>query len=231
MSPSYFTIKYQFLIFVFWFLFSSVQSLSRVRLFVTPWTAAHQASLAITNFQSLLKLMSIKSVMPSNHLILCRPLLLSPSIFPSIRVFSNESVLCIRLPNYCSFSFNISPSNEYSGLIAFWIDWFDLLAVQRTLKSLLQHHSSKASTLRCSAFFIVQLTHQYMATGKIIALTRWTFVGKITSLMIFGIICQILIKEPILLILILLLKISNYHAVFTIFFILCYSNVFYLWLI
>ena len=123
---------------------------------------AHQASLSITNSQSLLRLMSIKSVMPSNHLILCRPLLLLPSIFPSIRVFSSESVLRIRWPNYWSFSFNISPSNEYSGLISFRIDWFDLLAVQGTLKSLLQHHSSKASILRCSAFFMVQLSHLYM---------------------------------------------------------------------
>ena len=128
-------------------LFSSVQLLSRVRLFVTPWTAAHQASRSITNYQSLLKLMSIKLVMPSNHLILCRPLLLLPSIFPSIRIFSNETVLCIRWPKYWSFSFNISPSNEYSGLISLRMDWFDLLAVQGTLKSLQQHHSSKASIL------------------------------------------------------------------------------------
>ena len=132
---------------------SSVQSLSHVRLFATPWTAAHQASLSITNSQSLLKLMSNESVMPSNHLILCCPLLLLPSIFPSIRVFSNESVLHIRWPKYWSFSFNISPSNEYSGLISVRIDWLDLLAVQGTLKSLLQHHSSKASILCCSAFF------------------------------------------------------------------------------
>ena len=142
--------------------FSSVQSLSRVRLFVTPWTAAHQASLSITNSQSLLKLMSIVLVMPSNHLILCRPLLLPPSIIPSIRVFSNESALHIRWPKYWSFSFNIRPSNEYSGLISFRMDWLDLLAVQGTLKSLLQHHSSKASVLRCSAFFIVQLSHWYV---------------------------------------------------------------------
>ena len=132
--------------------FSSVQSLSRVRLFATPWTAAHQASLSITNSRSLLKLLSIESVMPSNHLILCRPLLLPPSIFPSIRVFSNESVLRIRWPKYWSFSYNISPSNEYSGLISFRMDWLDLLAVQGTLKSLLQHHSSKASVLWCSAY-------------------------------------------------------------------------------
>ena len=136
---------------------SSVQSLSHVRLFATPWTAAHQASLSITNSQSLLKLMSNESVMPSNHLILCCPLLLLPSIFPSIRVFSNESVLHIRWPKYWSFSFNISPSNEYSGLISVRIDWLDLLAVQGTLKSLLQHHSSKASILQHLIFFIVQL--------------------------------------------------------------------------
>ena len=134
--------------------FSSVQSLSRVRLFVTPWTAARQASLSITNSQSLLKLKSIESVMPSNHLILCRPLVLPPSIFPSIRVFSNESVLHITWPKYWSFSFSISPSNEYSGLVFFRMDWLNLLAVQGTLKSLLQHHSSKASILQCSAFFL-----------------------------------------------------------------------------
>ena len=162
---------------------SSVQSLSHVWLFVTPWTAARQASLSITNSQSLLKLMSIESVMPSNHLILCYPLLLPPSIFPSIRVFSNESVLHIRWQNYWSFSFSISPSNEYSGLISFRMDWFDLLAVQGTLKSLFQHHSSKASILQLSAFFIVQLSHPYMTTGKTIALTRWTFVGKVMSLL------------------------------------------------
>ena len=141
--------------------FSSVQSLTCVRLFVTPWTAACQASLSITNSRSLLKLMSFESVMPSNHLILCRPLLLLPSIFPSIRVFSNESVLCIRWPNYWSFSFSICPSNEYSVLISFRMDSFYLPAVQGTLKSLLQHHSSKASMLWCSAFFIIQLSHQY----------------------------------------------------------------------
>ena len=146
--------------------FSSVQSLSRVRLFVTPWTAAYQASLSITNSQSLLKLMPIELVMPSNHLILYHPLLLLPSIFPSIRVFSSESALRIRWPKYWSFSFNISPSNEYSGLISFRMDWLDLLAVQGTLRSLLQHHSSKASILWCSAFFIVQLSHPYMTTGK-----------------------------------------------------------------
>ena len=164
-------------------LLSSVQSLSRVWLFATPRTAAHQASLSITDSQSLLKLMSIESVLPSNHLILCRPLLL-PSIFPSIRVFSSESVLCIMWPNCWSFSFSISPSKEYSGLMLFRIDWLDLLAVQGTLKSLLQHHSSKASILWCSAFFIVQLSHPYMTTGKTIALTRWTFVGKVMSLIL-----------------------------------------------
>ena len=147
----------------------SVQKLSCVLFFPTPWNAAHQASLSITNSQTLLKLTSIKSVMPSNHLILCRPLLLLPSIFPSIRVFSNKSVLCIRWPKYWSFSFSISPSNEYSGLISFRIDWFDLLAVQGTLKSLLQHHSLKASILWLSAFLMVQFSHPYMTTGKIIA--------------------------------------------------------------
>ena len=143
-------------------LFSSVQSLSHVRLFVTPWTAARQASLSITNSQSLLKLISIQSVMPSNHLILCHPLLLLPSIFPSIWVFSKESVLPIRWPKYWSFSFSISPSNDYSGLISFRMDWLDLLVVQGTLKSFLQHHSSKASILRHSAFFIVQLSHPHI---------------------------------------------------------------------
>ena len=150
---------------------------------MTPWTAACQASLSITNSQSLLKLMSIKLVMPFNHLILCRPLLLLPSIFPTIRVFSNESVLHIRWPKYWSFSFSISPSNEYLGLISFRIDWLDLLAVQGTLKSLLQHHSSKALILQHSAFFMVQLSHPCMATGKTVAFTRWTFVGKLTSLL------------------------------------------------
>ena len=148
---------------------SSVQSLSRVRLFATPWKAALQASLSITHSRSLLRLMSIESVMPSNHLILCRPLLLLPSIFPRIRVFSNEPVLCIRWPKYWNFSF--SPSNEYSGLISFRMNWLDLLAVQGTLKSLLQHHGSKAPILRHSAFFTVQLSHPYMTTGKTIALT------------------------------------------------------------
>ena len=153
------------------FQFSSVQLLSRVRLFVTPWTAARQASLSITNFRSLLKLMSVESMMPSSHLILCCPLLLLPSIFPSIRVFSNEPVLRIRWSKYWSFSFNMSPSNEYPRLISFRMDWLDLFAVQGTLKSLLQHHSSKASILRCSAFLTVQLSHPYVTTGKTIALT------------------------------------------------------------
>ena len=144
-----------------------VQSVnSHVRLFVTTWTAAYQASLSVTRSQSLLKLMPIKLMMPSNHLVLCCPLLLLPSILPSIRVFSNESALCIRWPKYCSFSFSISPSNEYSGLICFRMDWLDLLEVQGTLKSLLQHHNSKASILWLSAFFIVQLSHPYMTTGK-----------------------------------------------------------------
>ena len=164
--------------------FSSVQSLGRVWLFATPWTAAHQASLSIANSQSPPKPMSIESVMPSNHLILCRPLLLLPSIFPSIRVFSNESALHIRWPKYWSFSFNISPSNEHPGLISFRMDWFDIFAVQGTLKNLLQHHSSKASILWHSAFLTVQLSHPYMTTGKVLALTRWTFVGKAMSLLL-----------------------------------------------
>ena len=163
--------------------FSSLQSLSCVQLFAIPWTAAGKASLSITNYQSLLKLMPIESVMPSNNLILCPPLLLPPSMFPSIRVFSNESVLPIRWPEYWSFSFNISPFNEYSGLISFRMDWLDLLAVQGTLKSLLQHHSSKTSILWCSAFFIAQLSHPYMTTGKTIALTRQIFVVKVMSLL------------------------------------------------
>ena len=154
---------------------SSVQSLSHVHLFVTTWTA--------TNSRSSLKLMSIEWVMLSNHLILCRPLLFPPSIFTNIRVFTNEPVLCIKWPKYWSFSFSINPSYEYPGLISFRMDWLDLLAVQGTFKSLLQHHSSKASVLQCSAFFIVQLSHPYMTTGKIIALTRRTFVGKVMSLL------------------------------------------------
>ena len=166
-----------------WFCLSSVQLLSHVRLFVTPWTTACQASLSITNSWSLLKLMSIELVMSSHYLILCRPLLLLPSIFPPIRDFSNESALRIRWPKYWSCSFNISPSNEYLGLISFRMDWFYLLAVQGTLKSLLQHHSSKASIPWCSASFIVQLSHPHMITGKTIALTRCTFAGKVMSLL------------------------------------------------
>ena len=162
---------------------SSVQSLSHIWLFATPWTAASQAFLSITNSQSLLKLVSIESVMPSNHLILCHPRLFLPSILPSIRVFFNESFLPIRWPEYWSFSFNISPSNEHSGLISFRMDWLDLLAVQGTLKSLLQHYSLKASVLQRSAFLMVQLSHPYMTTGKTIALTRQTFVDKVMSLL------------------------------------------------
>ena len=163
--------------------FSSVQSLSCVWLFATARTEARQASLSITNSRSPPKPMSIESVMPSNHLILCCPLFLLPSIFPSIRVFSNESALHIRWPKYWSFSFNISPTNEHPGLISFRMDYLDLLAVQGTLKSLLQHHSSKASILQCSAFFTVQLSQPYMTTGKTIALTRQTFVDKVMFLL------------------------------------------------
>ena len=148
---------------------------------MTPWTAALQATLSITNSWSLLKLMCIESVMPSNHLTLCRPLLLPPSIFPSISVFSIQLVLLIRWSKYCSFSFSISPSNEYSGLISFRMDWLDLLAVQGTLKSLLQHQSSKTSIFQCSAFFIVQLSHPYTTTGKTTALRRQTFVGNVSA--------------------------------------------------
>ena len=161
---------------------SSVQSLSHVRLY-DPRTVGCQASLSINNSQSLLKLMSLKLVMPSKHLILCHPLLLLPSIFPSIRVFSNESALCIRWSKYCTFSFSISPSNEYLGLTSFRIDWLDLHAVQGALKSLLQYFSSKASILWCSAFFTVQLSHPYETTGSTTALTRWTFVSKVMSLL------------------------------------------------
>ena len=163
--------------------FSSVQSLNCVRLFATPWMAAHQPSLPITKSQSSLRLTSIESVMPSSHLILCHPLLLLILIPPSIRVFSNESTLPMRWPKYWSFSFNIIPSNEHPGLISFRMDWLHLLAVQGTLKSLLQHHSSKASIFRHSAFFIVQISHPYMTTGKTIPLTTQTFVGKVTSLL------------------------------------------------
>ena len=157
--------------------FSSVQSLSLVWLFVIPWITAWQAYLSVTNYWSLPKLMFIELVTPSNHLILCHPLLILPVNFPSIRVFSNESALPIRWPKYWSFSFNISPSNEYLGLISSRMDWLNLLAVQGTPKSLLQHHSSKASILWCSVFFIVQLSHPYMTTGKAIALTRWALAG------------------------------------------------------
>ena len=163
--------------------FSSVQSLSHVLLFATPWTAARQTSLSNTNSQSLLKLKPTESVMSSNCLILCCPLLLLPSVFPSIRGFSNEFILCIRWPKDWSFSFNISPSHEYSGLISFSMDWLGLLAVQGTLKSLLQHHSSKASIFQLSVLFIIQLSHPYMTTEKTITLTRQTFGGKIMSLL------------------------------------------------
>ena len=164
---------------LFWAVFfSSVQSLSHVQLFVTPWIAALQASLSIIDSQSSLKLTSIKLVMPSIHLILCHPLLLLPPIPPSIRVFSSESTLCVRWPKYWSFSLSISSSSEHPGLISFRMDWLDLLAVQGTLKSLLQHHSSKASILRCSAFFTVQLSHPHMTAGKTMALTRRTLLAK-----------------------------------------------------
>ena len=162
----------------------SVQLLSRVLLLATPWIAARQASLSITNSRSSLRLTSIESVMPSSHLILCHPLLLLPLILPSIRVFSNESTLRMRWPKYWSFSFSISPSNEHPGLISFGMDWLDLLAVQGTLESLLQHHRSKASILQCSPLFTVQHSHPYMTTGKTIALTRRTFVGKVMSLLL-----------------------------------------------
>ena len=165
-----------------------VQWVSRVQLFATPWTATRQASLSFTICQSFLKFMLIESVMPSNHLILCCPLLLPPSIFPSIRVFSNESVLRIRWPKHSSFSFSISSFNEYSVLMSLRIDWFDFLAIQGTL----QHHSSKASILQCSAFFMIQLSHPYMTTGKTRALTRWTFVGKVMSLL-FNMLCRFFI--------------------------------------
>ena len=163
-------------------IFSSVQSLSRVQLFGTPWIAARQASLSIINSRSSPE--CIKSMMPSSHIILCRPLLLLPPIPPSSRVFSNESTLRMRWPKYWSFSLNISPSNEHPGMVSFRMDWLDLLGVQGTLKSLLQHHSSKASILQHSAFFIVQLSHLYMTTGKTITLTRQTFVGKVMSLLL-----------------------------------------------
>ena len=168
----------------FSFALSSVQLLRHVRLLATPWIAARQASLSITNSRSSLRLMSTESVMPSSHLILCRPLLLLPPIPPSIRVFSNESTLLVMWPKYWSFSFSIIPSKKIPGLMSFRMDWLDLLAVQGTLKSLLQHHSSKASILQCSAFFTVQLSHPYMITGKTIALTRRTFVVKVMSLLL-----------------------------------------------
>ena len=167
---------------IYWHRASNVLNLCLVQF--SSVAESQQASLSITNSQSLLKLLSVESVTPSNHLILCRPLLLLPSIFPSTRGFSNESVCRIRWPKYWSFSFSISPSNDYSGLVSFRMDWFDFLAVQGTLKSLLQHHTSKASILQCSAFFIVQLSHPYMTTGKTIALTRRTFVGKVMSLLL-----------------------------------------------
>ena len=173
-------------------LFCSVQLLSCVRLFVSPWTTEHQASLFITNSWSLFKLMSIQSVMPSSHFILCCPLLLLPSILPSIRVFSNESVLHNRWPKDCSFSFSISPSNEHPGLISFRMDWLDLFPIQGPFKSLLQHHSRKASILWHSAFFMVQLSYPYMTTGKTIALTRWTFVSKVISLL-FNVVSRLVI--------------------------------------
>ena len=173
-------------------MFVVFQSLSNVWLFVTPWTAAHQTSLSFTISQSLLKFMSIELVMPPNHLIIYHPLLLLPSIFPSIRVFSNESALRIKWLKYWSLSFSISPSNEYSGLISFRMDWFDILAVQVTLKSLLRYHSSKASILGQSAFFMMQFSHPHMTTGKIIALTRWTFVSK-AMLVLFNILSRFVI--------------------------------------
>ena len=183
--------------------FSLVQSLSRVWLVATPWTAAHQASLSIINFQSPPKVMSIELLRPSNHLILCCPLLLLPSVFPSIRVFSNESALHTRWPKYWSSSYNISPSNKHPGLISFRMDWLDLLVLQGTLKSLLQHHSSKASVLQHSAFSIAQLSHPYMTTGKTIALTRQTFGDKLMSLpfnMLSGLVITFLLRSKHLLI-------------------------------
>ena len=182
-SPANFITAQKNIYLINWVEFVVVQSLSCVRLFATPWTAARQAPLSITIPWSLLRFMFTESMLPPNHLILCHPFLLPPSIFPSIRVLSNESALRIRGPKYWSFSFSISPSNEYSALIFFRIDWFDLLAVQGTLKSLLQHHDSKASILWHSAFFMIQLSHLYTIIGKTIALTIWTFVGKVISLL------------------------------------------------
>ena len=180
----YFIYNLFYFVHLYIYISQSVQSLSRVWLFVTPWITAFQASLSITNSQSSLKLTSIKLVMPSSHLILCRPLLLLPPIPTSIRIFSNETTLLMRRPKYWSFSFHIIPSKEHPGLISFRMDWLDLLAVQGTLRSLLQHHSSKASILQRSAFFTVQLSHPYMTTGKTIALTRRTFLGKVMSLLL-----------------------------------------------
>ena len=172
--------------------FSSVQSHNHVQLFATPWTAARQASISITNCQELAQTHTIKSVMPSNHLILCCPRLLLPSVFPSIRIFSSESALRIRWPEYWSFSFSISPSNEYSGLISFRIDWFDLLIFQGTLKSLLQQHRSKAPIIPCSAFFMVQLSHPHMTSGKTVSLMVWSVVGQVMSLL-FNILSRLVI--------------------------------------
>jgi len=177
-----------------WDQIRSDQLLSHVQLLATPWITAHQAILSITNSRSSLRLTSIKSVMPSSHLILCRPLFLLPPIPPSITVFSNESTLRMRWPKYWSFSFSIIPSKEHPGPISFRMDWLDLLAVQGTLKSLLQHHSSKASILWCSAFFTVQLSHPYLTTGKTIALTGWTFVGKVMCLL-FNMLSRLVIGE------------------------------------
>ena len=184
LSAPFWCLRQKLSLSLFYFQFSSVQSLSRVRLCATPWIAAHQASLSNTISLSSLRLKSVKSVIASSHLILCRPLLLLPPIPPSIRVFSNESALHMRWPNYWSFRFSIIPSKEIPGLISFRIDWLDLLAIQGTLKSLLQHHSSNASILWHSAFLIVQLSHPYMTTGKTIALTRQIFVGKVMSLLL-----------------------------------------------
>ena len=180
-KPSFSLPSFKFIKRLFRSSFSSVKLLSQAQFFATPWTAACRASLSVTSSWSLLKLMSTESLMPSSHFILCHPPFLPPSIFPSIGVFSNESVLRIMWTRYWSFSFNISPFNEHPGLISFRMDWLNLLAVQETLKSLLQHHSSKASIIRSLAFFTVQLSHLYMITGKTIALTRWTFAGKVIS--------------------------------------------------
>ena len=187
-----------------------LQLLSLVQLFVSPWTAVRYASVSFTVSQSLIKFMSIESVMPSNHLILCHPLLFQPSIFPSIRVFSSESALCIKWPKYWSFSFSISPSNEYLGLISFQSDWLDLLAVQGTLKSLLQHHSSKASILQHSAFCVVQLSHPYMTTGKTIILIIQNLVGKVMSLLFNTMFLPLLLSVSVLVLQTCLLPCSQY---------------------